>query len=150
MQRSISHQKSLVPFGYVALFVLYSSLSTMYLFLPPLFSVLYILFARTLEEQNPLHTFLIFLCLIIFEVNFGYILFSSIAFFYLLKKVIMPKIEKNFSCRWCIRLSLVTLVYVGYFLFLSLIGSIFMLSVPHLSYYIIYYIIIEFFIVSLL
>jgi len=150
MQRSLSHQKPLVPFVYIVLFILYSSLSTMYLFLPPLLSVLYILFSKALQREDTLAIFLISLCLIVFEVNFGYMLLSTIVYFYLLHKFIMPKIAQNFSCKGCILFFAVVMSYLGYFLFLVLIGNIFMIATPHISYYIIYYIILEFFFVSLL
>ena len=44
MQRSITHKKSIAPFVYIVLFAIYESLSSIYLFLPPLFGVLFVLF----------------------------------------------------------------------------------------------------------
>jgi len=150
MQRSISHQKPIVPFVYIALFLLYSSLSTIYLFLPPLFSLLYVSFSRALERQDSTLIFVVFLCLVIFEVNFDYMLFSSIVYFYILYKFIMPKIRQIFSCKSCILFTSVVLSYLGYFLFLMLIGNIFMIATPEISYYVFYYIVVEFLLVSLL
>jgi len=150
MQRSISHQKPIVPFVYIVLFVLYSSLSTIYLFLPPMLAVLYVLFSKALDRGDTISVLLITFCLVIFEANFGYMLFSSVIYFYILYKFIMPKITQNFSCSSCIKISYVVLAYIGYFLFLTLIANIFMLEAPEINYYIIYYIVIEFFLVSLL
>ena len=150
MQRSISHQNSLTTLLYVVLFILYSSLSSIYLLLPPLFGVLFVLFSKSLESRDTISILLIAFCLVIFETNMGYPLFSSIIYFTLVYKLVIPKIEQNFNCNSCMKLSNVLLPYVGYYLFLLLISKIFLLPLPSFNYYIIYYIIIEFFLVSIL
>lgn len=150
MQRSITHQNSLTTLFYVVGYVIYSSIATIYPFLPPLFAVLFVLFLKALEEENFKNLILVSFCLLIFEANNGYILFSSITFFYILHKLVMPKIHLNFSCPNCIKVSYILLSYIGYFLFMSLLGNIFLFPLPDISYYIIYYIVIEFLIVSIL
>jgi hypothetical protein len=150
MQRSISNQKPIVPIFYIVLYVLYSSLGTIYPFLPPLFSVLFVLFSRAFDRDDTIAIFLISFCLLVFEANYGYLLFSSIIYFYICYKFIMPKIKQNFSCNFCIKISYVLLSYFGYFAFLTLVANIFLLESPEINYYIVYYIVIEFFIVSLL
>ena len=149
MQRSISNQKPIVPFIYIVLYVLYSSLGSIYLFLPPLLSVLFVLFSRALKRGDSIAVLLISFCLLVFEANYGYLLFSSIIYFYIQHKFIMPKIIQNFSCNSCINISYVLFTYFGYFAFLTLVSNIFLLEAPEFNYYIIYYIVIEFFIVSL-
>ncbi len=150
MQRSISHQKPIVPFVYVILFVLYDSLGSMNPFFPPLLAVLYVLFTKALDRKNLISLLLVVVCLIVFEANYGYMLFSSVIYFYILYKIIMPKIVQSSSCVVCIRIFSVILVYLGYFLFLTLLSDIFLLPQPSLNYYIVYYIVIEFFLVSIL
>jgi len=150
MQRSISHQKPIIPFLYIILFVLYDSLGSIYPFLPPLLAVLYVLFSRALDNNDTVSIFLIVLCLVVFEANYGYILLSSVIYFYIVYKFIMPKIIQNSSCAICIRAVTVILIYLGFFLFLTLLSNIFLLPQPSIDYYIVYYIIIEFFLVSLL
>ena len=150
MQRSISHQKPLVPFLYIALFAVYSSLSSIYLFLPPLLAVLYVLFSNALKRDDLLMLVLVSFCLLLFEANKGYMLFSTIVYFGIVHKFIMPKIIQNFSCSSCIKISYVLLAYLGYYIYLVVISNIFLLPAPEINFYIIYYIIIEFFLVSLL
>ncbi|MCD6258764.1 MAG: hypothetical protein J7J31_04075 [Helicobacteraceae bacterium] len=150
MQRSIINQKPLATFLYVAFFILYIGLSSIHLFLPPLFAVLYVLFSRALKKEDTFAVLLVSLCLIIFEAEKDYLLFSSIIYFVLIYKLVIPKFSKNFNCRWCINLATIITVYIGYFLFLSLLSNIFLLPIPDMSYFLIYYIIIEFFIVSIL
>jgi hypothetical protein len=150
MQRSISHQKPIAPFFYVLIYLLYSSLGSIYPFVPPLLSILFILFSRALQRDDTTALLMVSASLLVFEVNYGYWLFSSIIYFYIQHKIIMPKIVQIFSCNSCIKISYVIFSYIGYFVFLSLVSNIFLLDSPEMSYYIIYYIVIEFFIVSLL
>lgn len=150
MQRSIINQKPLATFLYVAFFIIYIGLSSIHLFLPPLFAVLYVLFSRALKKEDTFAIVLISLCLVIFEAEKGYLLFSSIIYFVLIYKLVIPKFSKNFNCKWCINLATIVTVYLGYFLFLSLLSNIFLLSIPNMSFFLIYYILIEFFIVSVL
>ncbi|QOP45670.1 hypothetical protein FM071_04965 [Sulfurimonas paralvinellae] len=150
MQRSISDQKPIVPFFYIVLYIIYSSIGSIYPFLPPLLSVLFVLFSRALNRGDSIAVLFISFCLLVFEANYGYLLFSSIIYFYIQHKFIMPKINQNFSCNFCIKISYVLFTYLGYFAFLTLVSNIFLLEAPELNYYIVYYIVIEFFIVSLL
>ncbi len=150
MQRSITHQRVVKSLGYMALFVLYSSLSTIYPFLPPLLGVLFVLFIKALDREDIFALALISFCLLVFEANNGYLFFSSIFYFYIAAKFLLPKVEQNFNCYSCIKIMYVLMAYIGYFFFLMLLSKIFLLPEQHMDYYIIYYIVIEFFLVSLL
>ena len=150
MQRSISHQNPLAPFIYVVLFITYESLASIYLFLPPLFAVLFVLFVHALKRDDSIAVFLIAFCLIIYESQMGFTLFSSIIYFGFIYKFVLPWLKKNFDCMVCIKVAYILLAYIGFFLFLVLLSNIFLLPMPTINYYIIYYIVIEFFIVSIL
>ena len=150
MQRSLSDKRIINTFLWVLFFVLYSSLATIYPFLPPLFGVLLVLFVRSLEDGDTFAIVINTALLLVFEANNGYLFLSSVIYFYLLYKFVMPKIYTNFSCVQCVRISYPLLAYLGYFLFLSFVANIFLLPMPHIDYYIVYYIIVEFLIVSLL
>jgi len=150
MQRSISDKKSLAPFLYVALFAVYVSLSSIYLFLPPFLAVLFIYFSKSIKNQDPVAIFLVSLCFVFFEAEKGYVLFSTIIYFTIIYKFVMPRVAQNFSCVSCIRISSVLFAYIGFFLFSLLLSNVFLLPSPDINYYIVYYIVIEFFIVSIL
>jgi len=150
MQRSITYQKPLNLFLYIVFFVLYSSLSSIYPYLPPMFAVLFLFFVRALKAKDPVYIAIISFCLVVFEANNGYTTFSSILYFYMIYKFFLPKISQNFSCYSCQKISYLLLAYLGYFLFLLLWSSIFLLPAPEINYYIVYYIVIEFLLVSLL
>jgi hypothetical protein len=150
MQRSITHQNSVEIFFYIIIFVVYSSLATIYSFLPPMFAVLFLLFARALKNKDLPVLLIVSFCLVVFEANNSYSLFSSIIYFYIISKFVLPKIKQNFSCRPCIKSLYVLFAYGGYFLFMSFVSNIFLQTSPELNYYIVYYIVIEFFLVSIL
>jgi len=150
MQRSISHQNSIAPFIYVALFLVYSALSGIYLFLPPLLSVLFLFFTRALKRKDSIALFLVSFCLVIFEAQNNFMLFSTIIYFLIVYRYLLPKLYMNFSCLSCIKISTVLLAYLGFFVFNLLLSYIFLLPEPSINYYIVYYIVIEFFIVSVL
>ncbi len=151
MQRSIPNKKSLADsFVYILLFVVYESLSSIYLFLPPLFGVLFVLLINSLDKNDNINFLFVSFCLLIFEADKGYTIFSSIVYLLFIYKFILPKIVQNFSCYSCVKISYVLLAYAGFYLFNLLLANIFLLPIPEISYYIFYYIIIEFLIVSIL
>lgn len=150
MQRSIPNQRSLKPFVLVGLFFIYTALSGIYLFLPPLLAILFFLFSKALKEENSSMLFLVSFCLVVFEAQNSYVLFSSIIYFSLLYRYVMPKIKQNFNCISCIRFAKIVLVYTGFFLFNSIFSSIFLLPEPSISYHVIYYMVVEFLILSLM
>ena len=150
MQRSLINQKPLVLFWYIVFFAIYESLSSIYLFLPPMLGVLYLFFSRALKEENTLYIVLVSFLLILFEAEKGYLIFSTIIFFTIMYKFIMPKLIQNFSCNSCIKLSTVLLAYLGFYVYSIVISNIFLLPIPSIDYYIVYYIVIEFLIVSIL
>lgn len=150
MQRSISNQKHIVTFTYIIFYLIYESLSSIYLFLPPMFAVLFILYSKAMDKQDFVFLSILAFCLVIYEADKGYFLFSSIIYFTLANNFVMPKITKSFNCNSCIQIMYVIIAYIGYYLFLVLISNIFLLEIPSIDYYIVYYIVIEFFVVGLL
>ena len=150
MQRSLTYQKPLAPLLYIAVFVIYQALSSVYLFMPPLLGVLFVMFAQSLKREDATTALLIGFCLVVFEADKGYTLFSSIIYFYLLYRFVLPKLIQNFSCHACLQITYIVLAYLGYYAFSVLISNIFLLPLPEMNYYIVYYIVIEFLIVSVL
>jgi len=150
MQRSISNKKPIRYIFYLIAYILYSSLGSIYPILPPLLALLFALYSDAMEKENLYALGFVLASLLVFEANYGFMLLSSIIYFYLLYKFIVPKIKQLISCEICIRMLIVTLSYLGYFFFMILLAKIFLLDMPSFSYYIIYYIAIELLLVSLL
>ncbi|ABB44352.1 conserved hypothetical protein [Sulfurimonas denitrificans DSM 1251] len=132
------------------MFLVYTALSGIYLFLPPLLTVLYFYFSKALKKEQTSVLILTIFCLLFFESENSYVLFSTIIYFSILHKYIVPKITQSFSCVTCINFMIVLFVYVGFFLFYSFLSNIFLFALPAINYYVIYYIVIEFLILSIL
>jgi hypothetical protein len=115
-----------------------------------LLGVLFFLFIDAFRKENLLVITLVVFSIMIYESEKGYLLFSAIIYFALTLKFILPKIEQNFNCKVCVKASIVVLAYLGFYLFTSVLSSIFLLPMPSISYYIIYYMNIEFLIVIIL
>ncbi|MFA5453802.1 MAG: hypothetical protein WC272_00620 [Sulfurimonas sp.] len=150
MQRSISYKNPVTPYLYVVIFIIYTALSGVYLFLPPLFAVLFIFFSKALTKGDSVSLFLIFFCLLLFEAENGYALFSTVIYFAIIYRYVMPKITQNLGCNECIKLLTVIIIYIGFFIFHSILSNIFLLPTPSINYYVIYYIAVEFLIMSIL
>ncbi len=150
MQRSILNKNPILAIFYLVLFLVYESLTSIYLFLPPLFALFFVLFIQAIKKENIFLIFYISLFLFIFETDKGYMAFSSIIYFILVYKFILPKVVQNFSCVFCIKISYVLIAYIGFYIFTLFLAKVFMIPTPTINYYMLYYIIIEFFLVSLL
>ena len=150
MQRSISYQKPIVSILLFFIFILYETLSSIYLFLPPMLAVLLLLFVKALQNRDIVLLLCISLLLIIFEADKGYHAFSILIYFVLLYKYILPTLVQNISCKGCVKLLYVLFAYIGLYLFSYMLSMIFLIPIPSIDYYIIYYIVIEFIIVSFL
>jgi len=150
MQRSITYQKPIVSLLLFLVFILYESLSSIYIFLPPMLAVLLLLFVKALQNRDIILLISVSSLLLIFEADRGYHAFSILIYFLLLYKYILPALVQNISCKGCIKLLYVLFAYIGLYLFSYLLSMIFLIPIPSIDYYIIYYIIIEFIIVSLL
>lgn len=147
MQRNIANQKYLNIFIYLILFLIYESLSSIYLFLPPLFAVLFVIFINSIKNDDTVTLLATSMALVFFEAQKDYILFSSIVYFTFAYRFIVLKMEKYIQCQSCNKLLLVLIAYLGYYLFSLILSQIFLLNQPTLNFYVIYYIVVEFFII---
>ncbi len=150
MQRSITYPFYLKAITLFLLYLLYESLSTIYLFLPPLFGVLFFYFIRSLDKQDISLLFLVVALLLIYEADKGYLFLSSLVYFSFLYKFILPKLEQVIECRRCLHLIYIILAYIGYWLFSLLLQQVFWLELATIDWYIVWYILFEFLLVGLL
>lgn len=150
MQRNRVDQKPLTWLLFAALFIPYEALAMHYLYLPPLFGVLFFLYIRTLETQKSLPFFAVVFMLLVAETSKGYLLLSTLFFFTVSYFLLLPKLRSAVSCRLCINAIIVVLAYVGYWAFAALFAKMFALPLPQLDYRVVFYVIIEFFLIGLL
>lgn len=150
MQRSLARQNALELFALGAIYLVYVSLSSIYLLLPPLFGLLFFMFMRALDRHNSLQLLVIVFMLLMFESDKGYLLFSSLIYFLLLYRFVVPAMQQYIQCETCLKFLYIFISYIGFYFYTYLLAQIFWLDVPSMDWHVIYYILIEFVLVSIL
>lgn len=147
MQRSFSYQNALSQLLLVGVFVIYTSLSTLYLFLPPLLAVLFVAFYKALNRYDLFGLLIVIAMMLVFEAEKGFWFGSTVLFFTLVSQMIIPKLEQMVQCRPCMAAFFVGLAYPGYLLFIWLTNQVFLLELPTMDWHIVLYMAIEFLLV---
>jgi len=150
MQRSLTHQISINPIIILPLFLIYESLSSIYLLMPPLLGVIFYLFINAKESESIKLLFIVTVMLLIFEAEKGYLFLSTLLYFALIYQFFIPYLKQNIVCKSCLKLVFILFAYIGYYLFILLLSQIFIFEAPSIDLHVLYYIFIEFLIVSLL
>lgn len=150
MQRNSAYQTAFIGLAYLLVYAVYVGLSSIYLFLPPLFGILFLYFMRALEKERMEFLLLVALMLVLYEVEKGYLLFSSLVFFGLMYRFIVPKLRQYIDCRWCLNLIYVSGAYLGFWLFSVVMSKIFWLEMPAIDWHVILYIVLEFLMAAIL
>jgi hypothetical protein len=150
MQRSLSNQISIDLIILIPLFLLYESLSSIYLFMPPLFGVIFYFYTEE-KNLNDIKILLFYaLILIIYEAEKSYLFLSTFFYFTLVYIFIIPYLKQNIVCKSCLKLLYIVIAYIGYYFFMLLLAHMFLLQLPSIDMHVLYYILVEFLIVSLL
>ncbi len=149
MQRNITYKSFIKYVVWSLLFALYAALSTVYLFLPPMIGVLFLLFHYAQTRKNSLLLLFVLIDVVILEALKGFLAFSLLLYFLLQERFIIPKIKQSINARHLRNFLYVAFSYFGYFLFSALLAQIFLLPRIELDFYIVYYIVVEFLIVSI-
>ena len=147
MQRSISYQNVINQLFLVGLFVIYISLNSMYLLMPPLLAVLFVVYHRALSRHDLFSLIIISSMLLVFEAEKGFWFGSTILFFTFLSYYLLPKMEQTLQCRICMVALSVLLAYPGYWLFVWFINKLLLMSVPSIDWHIVLYMIVEFLVI---
>jgi len=150
MQRNIAYKNFIKYLIYSVVFALYIGLSTIYLYLPPFIAVLFLFFHKAFKNKETPLLFFIIIDILILEAQKGFLGFTLLIYFLLMDRFIIPKIEQSISAINLKNFLYVFFSYVGYILFSTLLGQIFLIPGVGFDFYIVYYIAIEFVIVSIL
>ena len=148
MQRNRTYQTSLLGFIWLIAYAVYVSLSSIYPLLPPLFGLLFVLFIRALDREQIPRLLLLSVMLVLFEIDKGHLMISSLVFFGLVYHFIIPKLRQYIDCKPCLELFYIVIGYIGYWLFSLLISKIFWMSAPAIDWHVALYIVVEFLIVA--
>ncbi len=150
MQRSLAYKSALRYALWSLVYAAYVSLGSIYLFLPPLLAVLFFLFHDSLRRNDSVMLLFIIVDILVLEAQKGFLAFTLIIYFLLLERFFVPKIEQSINSKHLRNFLYVLLAYGGYILFSALLSQIFLIPGISVDLYILYYIVVEFFIVSVL
>ena len=150
MQRSLTYPFYIKAITLFLLYLLYESLGTIYLFLPPLFGILFFYFIRSLDKQDIGLLLTVVAFLLVYEADRGYLLLSSLVYFSFVYRFILPKLEQVIECRRCLHFFYIILAYIGFWLFSLLLQQMMVLEFATMDGYIVWYIFFEFLLVALL
>lgn len=141
MRRSIINQKS-ISYRWSIFLLLYAPIISIYTIFPPLLGILYILFIK--KHNDGAYLFIITAYLLLYDINFSLIPFSSILSFFLLKHLLSKYFTKIVDCEKCLYVVYIASAYIGYFsiiYIISLVANLEYIPIKYLS--ILYYIGIE-------
>jgi hypothetical protein len=150
VQRNFTNKRALEYLAIFIAFSFYNSLSTIYAYLPPLIGVIFFYFVKAFKNSDNPTLILLASMLFIFEVNYGFILFSTIIYFILSYKLFYDFIHHYINCKLCLKLIYVLNAYIGFWLFSYLLNEILWLTPPSFDMDTLFYIIIEFMILAVL
>lgn len=121
VQRNRITQKNLGYFLVIFLLGIYGFLGDIFVFLPPLLGIMFILFARSMQERKISNLFFIFIFLLWIECDKGLALGALTLFFVFSYFVLFLPMEFLFTKNS--NFIYILLVYLGIFLFLACLGS---------------------------
>jgi hypothetical protein len=150
MQRSFSYQNVISRLFLVALFIGYISLSSIYLLMPPLLAILFFAYHNALSKHDLFTLITIIAMMLVFEAEKGFWFGSTILFFTVLSRFLLPKIEQMIRCKICMAAIFVGLAYPVYWAFIWFFNQLMLLSVPSLDWHILLYMIVEFLVIAVL
>jgi hypothetical protein len=147
MQRSII-DKEYLKYIYLLLLIVYDSIATMHNMFPPLLGIISIYFYKSIKEKSIYFTYAIILFLIIFEANREFIFFSISTYLLISYFYIIPHFKNITVCKKCLESIYIVIAYIGYSIFSIILSYI--LNSEYISidiFMIVYYVLIEIFIV---
>ena len=150
MQRSLTYQNTLKYALWSILYWGYISLGSIYLLLPPLLAPLFFFFHKSLRTNDSALLFFVVVDIFVLEAQKGFMALTLLIYFLLLERFVVPELEQNINSRRLRHFITVFLTYVGFILFSALLAQIFLLPALQPSLHIVYYIFIEFLIVSVI
>lgn len=144
MRRNITDSELISRAATLVAIFCYEAISTIYLYMPPLLGIMFLLFIESNEKNNIILRVTVLVYLILFESDRGFLMLSAVTFFILSYAVVVDVVKKYISCQKCLHMIFIFYAYFGYWLFLLLLSFVFDTTIhPEISYIILYYAIIE-------
>lgn len=143
MRRNSTYQNALNTGLYLAFLIIYNFFSSMYLFLPPLFAVLFLYFIGLVKNLRYYTMFCFIIIICSFEVSKGFYPGVLIVVYSLVYIFLFPKITTIFSNYNLFEFFYAPIIYILYFLLNSLIILFYNANVDIWSMMIVWYIVCE-------
>lgn len=148
MQRSLPYQNVISRLFLVVLFIGYISLSSIYLLMPPLLAVLFFAYHSALTKYDLFGLMTIIVMLLVLEAEKGFWFGSTVLFFTVMSRYLLPKIEQVIRCKMCMTAIFVAIAYPVFWAFIWFVNQLFLLSVPQVDWHIFLYMVIEFLMIA--
>ncbi len=144
MQRNSFYKTNIKYLLFFLFCVFYESLSSIYIYLTPLFGVaFYYLLINIKDQKKYFQIFLVFLYILIFEVDKGFIPFSFIIFFLFYYFFLFKRIEYFFNKKITKIFFHITNAYIGYYLTNFILDYVFGYNIQNINFLYLLYIIMD-------
>jgi hypothetical protein len=131
--------------------LLYGILSPMFYYASPLFGLAFYFLSMHFEDEDYyLSNLLIFVYIVLVEINRGLFLFSFLLFFLLTYNLAIRAIKESLICKWCVQVIFVIFGYVGYYIVNLFLSNIFNFESISLSWSYLVFILTDIFLVFVL
>lgn len=150
MQRSFTYKEVIGGILALLLLTVYESISSILYLLPPLIGAAFYMFTDFADRKQFFKLSLVILFLFIIEADKSFMFGTLLLYFTLAYFIFVPYIKTVVSSQITYKIVLVLLTYVGYFLFLGILGFFLKESLFNLSWILLYYAVFETFLVVFL
>ncbi len=134
MRRNSTYHRTLTPYIYFVVAIIYESLASMTLFMSPLLGVGFYYIVQNIYDERRYRDFiLIFFYALYVEIDRSLIPLSFFFFTLIFYKFLFRSFKKYVHCQNCLVLLYVSIGYLGYFLFNLFLSYIFNMPLAHFS-----------------
>ena len=140
MQRSIINYQPIIPILLLFGLIVYESIASLYIFLTPLSGLIFLYLVTNIKDKEKIAiNIVLFLYLTYVEFDRGLIVFSSLIFFLIYYEFIHRELINSIGCKNCLKVVIIIIYYLGFYIVNVIICLIFDISLPVLDItYIIY------------
>jgi len=144
MQRNSFYKTNIKYLLFFVFCIFYESLSSIYIYLTPLFGVMfYYLLTNIKNQEKYFQIFLVFLYILIFEVDKGFIPFSFLLFFLFYYFFIFERIEHFFNKKISKIFFHIINAYIGYYLTNFFLDYLFGYAILNINFFYLLYIFVD-------
>lgn len=125
MQRNSAYKTFVNTSLFLCFLIFYNAFSSMYLFLPPLFGILFLYFINLFEKERFYSLLFFIIVLFVFESDKGFYPGILFILYYAVYVFLFPKIVKIFDNFNLFEIFYVPIIYISYFIIYFIIFSVY-------------------------